>query len=264
MDLIIDKDNLFTDIVSVSDPSNEFLSIQVASNGLFNSGSNIPNNKYPISYRWPNPPGSSYTTIRIDGINYIYGSGGIQIQAPKDISPLMNISAWQYGDIIVEQTLKIVFNPFTRRMDTGKYMYKIKNTGYVKHTVGIRIMIDTYVGNTDAPTFVLPNIGKLSYETEFLSPNIPKVWQAYANYPANINTVSLGILKWGCDSPSPNRVIFGGWGSLSSNPWTYTIDPTRPLSFDNAVAIYWNEKSFCHCDSKEYHTFYGLGYVDLD
>lgn len=261
MELTIDKENLCNDITSLSDPSNEFLSIQVASNGRFNSGSNIVNNKYPISFLWPNTPSSSYTTIRIDGVNYYYGTGGINLRPPKDISKFVNVSAWKYGDIIVEQTVKIVFNPYTKRMDLGKYMYKIKNIGQVKHTVGIRIMIDTYVKNTDAPTFVIPKIGKLFYETEFLCPDIPKFWQAFANYPADLNTVALGIFKWTCKDISPSRVIFGGWSSLYSNPWNYTIRPNYSLSFDNAVAIYWNEHSLFPCDSKEYFTFYGLGYV---
>jgi len=110
-----------SDTTIVSDPSNDFLSILVAQNARFNSGATgiVTGVAYNISYYWPSPPGSSFTTIKIDDVNSVYGNSGTMIQSPTELPDLKNESIWQYGNIQVKQTLQIVNNVATGRSDTG-------------------------------------------------------------------------------------------------------------------------------------------------
>ncbi|MGL5577474.1 MAG: hypothetical protein ACRDCW_18200 [Sarcina sp.] len=242
----------------VADPVNNFLSIQVANNARFNSGSVIPGNNYGISFNWPNAPGTSYTTIRIDGINYIYGEDGIQVLPPTDISPLLNKSAWQIGDILVEQYLEIVSNPYTGRMDMGRYSYVLTNISESEfnHYVGVRIMIDTMVDGDDGPDLIIPGLGILANETEFIR-NIPEYWQGMSKNFLDPTKKSLGILSYQGEV-IPDKVIFATWSHLNVNQWDYVVDPFLSIFTDNAIAVYWEEKYLGIGESMEVATRYGL------
>lgn len=240
----------------VANPNNSFISINVANNGRFNSGSTIPQNSYNISYNWPNTPFSSYTTIRIDGVDYIYGECGTQIQAPTDVSSTLNVSEWRYNDVSIKQYLEIVENPFTGREDMGRYRYEIKNLGTCNRSIGLRIMIDTMVNNNNRPSIVLPNSTIITNETEFNNSNIPEYINAYFDYPTDLNTASLAILKGQTSQVNPDRVIFANWANLYNNPWNY-VPSTSPTG-DNAYAVYWLETNLDPNESITRFTYYGL------
>ncbi len=66
----------------VADPQTDFLAVQVGSDGTFNMGANplaadcgtgptfnTPC-RYNLMFAWPSEPGSSFTTVRIDGSDF--------------------------------------------------------------------------------------------------------------------------------------------------------------------------------------------------
>src|SRR5439155_13886028 len=81
--------------VAVADPANEFLAVQVAPDGRFNIGANpeaadcgsgpifTTPCRYNLSFVWPETPDTSFTTIRIDGLDHAYGSG-VLVVPPTD------------------------------------------------------------------------------------------------------------------------------------------------------------------------------------
>ena len=68
----IDKDGYTKD--PATDPWNEYISVRVSSIGRFNMGAN-PNpanggyqtGSFNMMYYWPSNPGTSYSTVRVDG-----------------------------------------------------------------------------------------------------------------------------------------------------------------------------------------------------
>jgi len=66
----------------VADPQTDFLAVQVGSDGTFNMGANpfagdcgfgptFPSPcRYNLMFAWPSEPGSSFTTVRIDGSDF--------------------------------------------------------------------------------------------------------------------------------------------------------------------------------------------------
>jgi hypothetical protein len=105
-----------TGVPSSADPCNAFLGFLVASNGRFSVGANpdaatcqAGASSYAISYGWPNTAISSFTTVRVDARDYIYGTDGSEVLPPTDLSATENMSDWTaVGQVHAIQDLKIV------------------------------------------------------------------------------------------------------------------------------------------------------------
>lgn len=247
-------------IATIGDPNNEYLGILVAENAKFNSGATgiVTGASYNISYYWSSTPWSSFTTIKIDEVSYVYGSSGIMIQPPTELPDFKNETILQYGNIQVKQTLQIVHNISTGRDDNGMYKYTVTNNDTIAHSVGIRIMIDTMLENNDGAPFRIPNVGAVTSEMEFFNSNIPPYWQAFYSLD-NPDIVAQGTLIGG-GATIPDRFIIAAWPSIYDNIslWDYTVTPSLPVTGDSAVAIYWNSVVINPGESREFITFYGL------
>src|SRR5262249_30611732 len=123
--------------VTASPTFNSRLAIQVGDDGRFNvgafpdptTGESAPGS-WDLMYSWPSPPGTSFTTFRINDIDYIYGDlSGTFLEPPHAVDANTNQSKWQVGDIVVTQKLQIVFNPQTGQQDLVRISYTVQNTG---------------------------------------------------------------------------------------------------------------------------------------
>lgn len=257
METQIEKSSLANESI-VADPNNDFLSIQVGTDARYNSGATglVTGVSYNISYDWPGQPGTSFTTIRIDGTDSVYGTDGTMVQAPTELPNLKNEAIWQYGNIDVKQTLQIVFNGATGRVDTGMYKYTVTNNDTVAHSVGIRNMIDTMLNSNDGAPFRIPGVGAVTTEMEFLSASIPQYWQAFYSL-ANPDILAQGNLIGG-DATTPDRFVIAAWPRIQSTLWDYTVDPSISVTSDSAVAVYWNPVVINPGESRDFVTFYGL------
>jgi hypothetical protein len=250
-----------------ADPFNAFLAILVGANGRFNMGA-FPNstggagpNSYDLTYRWPDPPSTSYTTVRIDGVDSIYGSSGTLLEAPTDIDAKTNRSRWRVGDIEITQTLQLVINPQTGREDLGKITYLVRNVGTVSHTVGHRIMLDTEIARNDGVPFRVPGVGVVTNEAEFLGNAIPDTFQTFnANSP---DRASVSVLKTNVEI-LPDRLVLANWDALSTARFDYTVVPSRSLTGDSAYAVYWNPRTIAAGASQTFTTYYGLANLNID
>ena len=108
--------------------------------GTFEKDSSLStDNKKQLLFGYPTRA-SSYTTIRIDNIDYIFN--------PSIISYTENgISASNvYDDVDVTLNFSFITNQYTGREDVVEFSYSVKNIGTVAHDVGVRIMLDTMLG----------------------------------------------------------------------------------------------------------------------
>ena len=247
----------------IADPSNDFLSIVVAQDARFNSGATgiVTGLSYNISYNWrpvcSGTPATSFTTIKIDEVNNVYGSSGTIIQTPIELPDLKNESIWQYGNILVKQTLQIVNNIATGRFDTGMYKYIVTNKDNVAHSVGIRIMVDTTLDDYDYAPFLIPKVGAVTDEMEFIGSDIPQYWQSFYSL-ANPDILAQGTLIGG-GATTPDRFIIAYWWDICVTEWDYIVDPLKSILYDSAVAVYWNPVVISPGESHEFITYYGLG-----
>lgn len=248
-------------------PHNEFLAVQVGDDCLFNIGAapaadgSATTGSWDISYRWPSSPWSSYTTVRVDGADYVYGSSsGTLVQAPTDDSATSSVSQWQTGDILTTQRLSLTPNSATGRQDVAQIEYTVQNVGAASHDVGVRLMIDTEINYNDAALFRVPGVGSLQAETEFTGANVPSGTYVF-DKPSN--TTNIAFIADGYSGPAPDRMVFGRWSGLKSAMWDYAVSGDL-AGHDSAYALYWNPTPLAPGASRTYTSSYGLGSSNAD
>ncbi len=247
---------------------NDFIEYAVASsgsnNGRFTVGTtggnpDNPNDNYKIMLYGHSSPSTSYTTIRVDGSNYIYDP---RTQYPvPDVSDLSNTSEYTVKNLSVKQIISIVPNTSTQRSDVVQIKYVARNNDTVNHDIGIRVMLDTMLGNNDAAPFRIPGIGSVTTELELAGDEIPEYWQAFDSltYPA---IISQGTLLRNTNN-SPDKVQFTNWRRAYDNAWMNSVN-TGSGNGDSAVSVYWDPKAIAPGETREYVTYYGLSEFQQD
>jgi len=231
-------------------------------NGRFtigNTGGN-PNfssdNNRILLFGHPNP-WSSFTTIRINNVDYIFYSNN----TTYDVANLRAVSTMAVDGVLITQTLEIVNNDATGYKDTVKISYSARNQSTTAKTIGIRIMMDTMLGDNDGAPFKVPSLGNVTYERELSGNAIPQSWQAFDNL-TNPTVFAVGTL-YRIGDMRPDKIQFAAWPGVydSLNSWNYAIDTSTPITGDSAVAIYWNPKTVAAGAVITANTYYGVGYA---
>lgn len=245
---------------------NEFIKFIVASgsnNGRFTIGTtggnpDNPNDNYKRML-FGSSPWSSYTTLKVDGQNYIYDP---KTQYPiPNATDLSNTSEDTVENLSVKQIISIVPNTSTKRSDVVQIKYIVKNNDTVNHDVGLRIMLDTMLGNNDCAPFRIPGIGAVTTELELAGENIPQYWQAFDSL-ITPTVISQGTLLCNPDN-RPDKVQFTNWGNVYNNPWLDAVN-TGSSNGDSAVSVYWHSKVIVPGETREYVTYYGLSEFQQD
>ncbi len=259
--------------VSIVDPFNARLAVQVGANGRFNIGA-FPDpatggataTSWNLMYAWPGSPGTSFSTLRVDGADSIFGQDGTQVEAPTDIDARTNESAWRVGDILVTQTLQLVFNAQTGQDDVARIAYTATNTGLVAHDAGFRTMIDTMINNNDGAPFRVPGVGIVTHETDFTGDAVPDTFQAFFDLTDSTH-VTASTLKSG-GATVPDRLVLAAWPRIDGTAYDFTPDPSVDFSpsgyHDSAYAVYWNPAALAPGASRTFATLYGLAQENVD
>ncbi|HEY7476807.1 MAG TPA: Ig-like domain-containing protein [Actinomycetota bacterium] len=249
------------------DPCNARLAIQVATSGAFNLGA-LPDpstcaatpDSWDLTFAWPGSPGTSFTTVRIDGADEEYGDGTV-VQSPTDVDATTNASAFQHGDVRVTQTLSIVTNPQTGQADAARIAYTVRNDGTASHSVGVRAMLDTEINYNDGAPFRVPGIGAVETEADLSGAAVPASFQVFqdVNDPDH---VAAGTLS-GSGAVTPDRFVIAAWPGIVNTLWDYTTDPQRSITGDSAYATYWNPQPLGAGQERTYVTYFGLGDISV-
>ena len=250
-----------------TDPSNTYIGVDVGSDGRFTIGAFQPA-PWDLLYGWPGAPWTSFTTIRIDGADYVYGypvySNAVFIQPPYDPDSISNLSKWQVGDVIITQTLRIVTSISTGNYDTIKIQYDLLNSGSVSHQVGTRVLMDTEINYNDGAPFWIPGLATpITTETELFPPSIPQYYQAFYGL-SDPGHVVQGILG-AYDATLPDRFATVSWPDIDNTTWDYVVTPGKVMGSadgpDTAVALYWYPQALAAGATRTYITYYGLGSI---
>jgi len=242
---------------------NSLLAVQVATNGRFNMGAQpdpstgrASAQSYDLLFRWPNSPGSSYTTIRLDGQDFVYGTNGVPLEAPRPVDDQTNRSAWRIGDIEVSQILQLAYNPRSGREDIARIEYRLRNLGAVSHSVGTRLMLDTEVNNNDGAPFRVPGVGIVTTELDLRGAAVPDAFQVYFNI-ADRGRVANATLR-GDDATPPDRLVIGAWPGLANSLYAYNVTAGRSITTDSAFALYWEPQPLAPGAERRRVAYYGL------
>jgi hypothetical protein len=230
----------------------------------------------PLIYGRPKP-WTSYTTIKIDGEDYIFGGEtnkragqfgkyGTQVKAPYITERGAIETVYKYGEINVIQSLSFVKSNTTGLPDTAQIKYKIENTGQKRHKVGLRVMLDTMLGSNDGAPF---RIGANSVITDTLynKNELPVFWQAFDQL-SNPHVTAQGTVK-GNQVTAPDKLYFADWGSLADGVWSFDYNPNEEFirkgefQLDSALALFWAPGFIPPGESRTYISNYGLGGITI-
>ena len=205
-------------------------------------------------------------------------------------------SVWKVNkyQVYVTQTVEIVPGEQSRKLDTLLVRYSLENRDSVPHQVGIRFMLDTFIGTNDGVPFTIPGKpGLCNTKEKFAFPgDVPDYIEAMENEDLrNPGTVARIQFRIGKQIESPTQVFLGGWphsgmravlgrnGALDQNTlWSVPEESMRALHesqatiagtkekppLDSAVTMYWDPKQLDPGGRREVGFAYGLGSVSGD
>ena len=225
----------------------------------------------PLIYGHPKP-WTSYTTLRINGANYVFGPsspkragarlpGGEILEAPKADQKQLTMKC-RYGPVVVEQILDITRSPSTGALDTARIKYLVSNQGSAPVEIGLRTLLDTMVGDNDGAPFRFGE-KEVTYEYSGNNTEFPDFWQAFDSL-SKPSVIAQGTLKGG-DVTTPDRLVFTNWGKAADNPWEFPVEAGMELvrlgedELDSAVAMYWLPRKIDPGGQLKFVLDYGLG-----
>ncbi len=147
---------------------------------------------------------------------------------------------WKYRDIRVRQDLKVVAGDISGRGDTLRVRYSLENIGTTTHEVGLRVMLDTLIGNNDGVPFMLPGRkGIVHHALKLKGHDVPdfvrSLERARLDSPGVIVNIGLVPLE---DEERPEELVLSHWPGGDA-AWRYGLDN---LNGDSAVGLYYETK----------------------
>jgi hypothetical protein len=186
-------------------------------------------------------------------------------------------SVWSYSEeqIDVTQTVELVPGPQSGRLDTCLVRYRIDNRDRRPHTVGLRFLLDTYIGANDGVPFLIPGRNQLcDTHLDVQGRDVPLYIQACeSDNLAHPGTIARIQFVLGGTLAPPDRVTLGAWPNAElahlmrdhrcrqqETLWSVPVYDIS-LLHDSAVAMYWNPQPLAPGASREMAFTYGLGDV---
>lgn len=232
--------------------SNDYIQCAIQSSGNFTIGTADGD-----CLLFDHPDGmTSQTLIRIDERDYIFDD------LITDITKISNekcVITAKVDDVEVQQILQIENNPSTTRKDLISIQYQCTNRSTEKKNIGIRIMMDTMLGENDGSPFKI-NGDPVTREREYRGEGIPKIFQAM-NSLKDPNIVATGYLYYN-QAERPDKVQFASWTDIHDSDWEYVVNTSQTILHDSALAVYFDEEPLAAQKTKTVVTRYGVYNAD--
>jgi hypothetical protein len=256
---------------------------------------------------------SNNTCLRVDGVEVLFGEPqGTWIdryrphrKEPETGREVDGFDAiWRYDALEVTQSVEIVAGRQSRLLDTCLVHYTLTNTNSNRNAapmqVGIRFLLDAFIGSLDGRPYLLPGQSSLC-DTKFSFDNVaamPDFLEAMEGGDLRKpETIARLQLRFGHRLESPSRLLLGAWPSQElqrfgqpkalgeMTGWDVPLLPMRELQDriralgregkikpevgvsvkpDSAVTLYWDEKPLAPGAKREVGFAYGLGQTSRD
>lgn len=236
--------------------------------------------------------------VRLDGHEWLFGERPFHTTSGRPLGrwpgrwqdrdlPLGNDSSgqvrlgrksiWVYDDhhVAITQTVEIVRGGQSRLLDTCVVRYRIENHDRQPHRVGLRFLLDTFIGANDGVPFTIPGSAQLCDTTlDRRGAAVPDFIQALEREDLrDPGTIAHVQLRVGGPVEPPDRITLGAWpnprlASMDSRCkqektlWEVPVLPIKSLTpADSAVTLYWDEREVISDTVRELGFAYGLGRV---
>ncbi|WP_139992711.1 hypothetical protein [Paenibacillus paridis] len=235
-------------------------------------------NNLPLLYREDaaRSNGTSFTTVRIDGKDFIFGQEygwfGIDTKLHEPVVSEQNrllTIAWDIKGYTITQKVSISIDPSNPRAGNIGISYDVKNNNAAAGKVGIRLLLDNALGSEiDSPYVLVDPRQPTIVETEYSGENLPQQIRYVDSLSASDKMAYAMLSGWsGNKDVDVDKVIVGHWVNLANTRYDYTPNPSvdftnysnKYLVPDTATAYYWNEKSIEPGQVRISEMLYGIG-----
>jgi hypothetical protein len=235
-------------------------------------------NNLPLLYREDaaRSNGTSFTTVRIDGKDFIFGQEygwfGIDTKLHEPVVSEQNrllTIAWDIKGYTITQKVSISIDPSNPRAGNIGISYDVKNNNAAAGKVGIRLLLDNALGSEiDSPYVLVDPTQPTIVETEYSGDNLPQQIRYVDSLSASDKMAYAMLSGWsGNNNVNVDKVIVGHWVNLANTRYDYTPNPNvdftnysnKYLVPDTATAYYWNEKSIEPGQVRISEMLYGIG-----
>lgn len=174
------------------------------------------------------------------------------------------------------ETIQTGPGEYKRQLTTCLVRYHIYNADTRPHKVGLRVLMDTCIGDNDGVPFTLPGIDELVTQgKDFRGGQVPDFVQVIGRPvrepnqktdlkdPANV-VLQLN-LRVSDKLEAPNRFVLthypGAEGKKAINKWDIQV---KDIGNDSCVVMYWEPKILDRGAHREVGFTYGLGSLGVD
>jgi hypothetical protein len=225
------------------------------------------------------------TCIKIDNHQYLFGNTSPSVwvrdektKKQQDLVELQpgrrwkSVMQWPEG-IRCTQLVQIVAGEQTKLLDTCLVIYELENRSTTTRQVGIRALIDTFIGSNDGTPFLVPGLPLVDTKMDIPEKDVPDFIQALeTGDPSNPGVAAqIGLKISGLELV--NKVRLCRWPDEigSEVRWDWEKDPPPckgvramndpPEQKDSCVVIYWAERRMEPGERRAMGFTYGLGRV---
>lgn len=212
-----------------------------------------------LTYNYPMPWEGTFLTIKVGDefyTNSIDPEEGIRMNQYLEQSAVVEgnkISVkWMLPEeILVEELLEIVGNSTFIHV---KVTNKNPSQGF---DVGVRLHLDTMLGDNDGALIYIPGDGLKKNEMEYSGSSF-KYWKAY-NRGDKPTIIATGILSLDDELTYPDKIVIANWKRSMRSIWDYETSEEMSILGDSAVILYYNQRLLAGGETREIITGYGSG-----
>jgi hypothetical protein len=218
---------------------------------------------------------SCNTCLRIDGSEMLFGKRpqgqwvrGMKEKQEKGRLGWKSVMDFTESKVRVTQHVEIVPGEQSRTLDTCLVWYTVQNLSTVSHKVGLRVMLDTFIGANDGVPFTIPGQpGLLTTKRDFGEKQIPDYVEALERPdlkdPGTVARLGLKGLKLpGIDLEPIHSMTICRWPG-STVLWELSEKEKQPIDDDSCVFLYWAERPMAPREVRHMAFTYGLGTISV-
>lgn len=219
------------------------------------------------------------TRVQVDDKTPLFGDppGSFVISPTLNADGSRMSAVWQFNRVVFSQTVQIAQNNSNYRLDTFRIQYDAENRDTISHTVGLRWMIDTLIGDNDGVPFGVASqgTGLITTPLDLRGSDIPDFVKVYENPDlANLGVIVQITLKAG-DATPPDRFVIAPWCDENAG-WDFLQEVggvgnktlhqcgdagKKEDKLDSAVGIYFDAKPLAPGETRRWIMLYGLGAI---
>jgi hypothetical protein len=204
--------------------------------------------------------GTNNTRVLVDGASPLFfGPQGQPVEGLNTDAEGRQRCAWAFRQVEFEQAVEYVPGDLSQRLDTILVTYSARNDAKAARRVGLRVMLDTLIGENDGVPFIVPGRpGIVQTPQAFHGDDVPDFIRALetGNLAAPGVIVAIGLRTGTGERPS--EVILSHWPGSDAN-WDYDRD--EPFGHDTAVGLYYEPKRLEPGETRTIEFTYGLGTI---